>query len=174
MTMVGAAEAAGLRQICQSNDTTLYMTLLTALGVLLCRYSTQNDLAVGTSIANRQDSGLEELIGFFVNKLVLRLRIQAGLSLRQLLLQVRRTALDAYKYQDIPFERLVEELSPRRSLNMTPLYQVSFTVQNAPWVGQKMAGLTVEPLDFPETLVRTDLELYVFDQEARMELVWIY
>ena len=108
------------------------MTLLAAFGVLLARYSGQDDIVVGSPIANRQEEQLEELIGFFVNTLVMRIRLTPAMSFRELLAQVRQTALEAYRYQDIPFERLVEELSPQRSLNTTPVFQVIFALQNMP------------------------------------------
>ena len=130
--MLSAEQAAKLKQVSRENQATLYMTLLAAFGVLLARYSGQDDIVVGSPIANRQEEQLEELIGFFVNTLVMRLRLTPAMSLRELLAQVRQTALEAYRYQDIPFERLVEELSPQRSLNTTPVFQVVFALQNMP------------------------------------------
>ena len=90
------------------------MTLLAAYGVLLARYSGQDDIVVGSPIANRQDAQLEPLIGFFVNTLVMRLRLRPGLSFAALLADVRRTALEAYQHQDVPFERVVKALAPHR------------------------------------------------------------
>ena len=129
-----------LKQLAQQENATLYMTLLAAFAVLLSRYSGQEDIVVGSPIANRQDAQLEEMIGFFVNTLVLRVRVDGRQSFRDLLAQVRRTALDAYQHQDTPFERLVDELSPQRRLDRTPLFQVIFAVQNAPWAYSAMTG----------------------------------
>src|SRR5207247_1053041 len=108
-----------------------YMTLLGAFAVVLAHYSGQDDIVVGTPIANRQDERLEGLIGFFVNTLVLRVPVRATARFEELLRAVRQTALEAYRYQDVPFERLVEELAPPRRLNVSPLVQVVFALQNA-------------------------------------------
>jgi hypothetical protein len=121
-----------LKRFNQGQQATLYMTLLAVFGVLLERYSGQQDIVVGSPIANRQETQLEQLVGFFVNSLVLRLRVQPEQSFRELLGAVRTTALEAYRQQDVPFERLVEELAPERNLNATPLFQVAFALQNAP------------------------------------------
>jgi len=114
-----------------SEEATLFMVLLAAFNVLLHRYTGQNDLVVGSPIAGRTRPELEGLIGFFVNTLVLRTKLHAGLSFRQLLARVRETTLGAYAHQDMPFEKLVEELQPERNLTQNPLFQVAFTFQNA-------------------------------------------
>jgi hypothetical protein len=101
-----------LKRVSQENQATLYMTLLAGFAVLIQRYSGQDDVVVGSPIANRQEAQLEEMIGFFVNALVMRVRVQPEMSLREMLAEVRKTALEAYRHQEVPFERLVEELSP--------------------------------------------------------------
>ena len=164
----------GLKRVSQESQATLYMTLLAAFGVLLSRYSGQDDIVVGTPIANRQDAQLEEMIGFFVNTLVMRVRVKRGASFRELLGEVRRTALAAYEHQDIPFERLVGKLSPERSLDRTPVFQVTFALQNAPWVPQEMKELEIEPVRSEEMRVRNDLEVHAWEQEGRIELYWLY
>src|SRR5260370_33812277 len=139
-------QTARLKRLSQTHQATLYMTMLAAFGVLLARYSGQDDIVVGSPIANRQEAQLEEMIGFFVNSLVMRMRVKGQMSFRELLQQVRQTALEAYQHQDVPFERLVEELAPQRSLNSTPVFQVGFALQNAPWEPQRLKGLEVEPV----------------------------
>src|SRR4030095_610507 len=121
--------AEGLKKLSQSHQATLYMSLLAGFGALLSRYSGQDDIVVGTPIANRQEAQLEEMIGFFVNTLVMRVRVDAEKSFGELLGEVRRVALEAYQHQDAPFERVVEELSPERSLNTTPIFQALFALQ---------------------------------------------
>ncbi|HJR08158.1 MAG TPA: amino acid adenylation domain-containing protein [Pyrinomonadaceae bacterium] len=135
---------------------TLFMTLLAAFDTLLWRYSGQEDIIVGTPVANRNHVEVEPLIGFFVNTLVLRARIAAGLSFRQLLKQVREVCLGAYAHQDVPFEKLVEELHPERSLSHHPLFQVMFTADHVPAQQPDFDGLTLN-------LVRTNDETAKFD-----------
>ena len=163
-----------LKRLSRESQATLYMTLLAGFGLLLSRYSGQDDIVVGSPIANRQEAQLEDLIGFFVNTLVMRVRVKAGMSFRELLSQVRQTSLQAYQHQDIPFERLVEELSPQRSRNTTPIYQVVFTLQNVPSTTPQMKGLQIEPLTGRELRVRFDLEVHAFEHDGKLELDWVY
>ena len=163
-----------LKRISQANQATLYMTLLAGFGVLLSRYSGQDDIVVGSPIANRQEEQLEEMIGFFVNTLVMRVRVRPSMSFEELLGEVRRTALEAYQHQDVPFERLVEELSPQRSLNTAPIFQVVFALQNAPRAASRMKGLQVEAIRGEEPRVRTDLEVHAWEEGGRIELYWLY
>src|SRR6266849_3483094 len=164
----------GLKRQGQEKGATLYMTLLAAFAVLLSRYSGQDDIVVGSPIANRQDASLEDLIGFFVNTLVMRVRVKPEMSFGELLGEVRRTALEAYEHQEVPFEKLVEELSPQRSLNTTPVFQVMFAVQNAPWVGPQMKDLEMAAFRGDEPRVGFDLEMYAWEQEGQIELYWLY
>jgi acyl carrier protein len=137
---------AGLKELSRREGVTLFMTLLAVWQVLLCRYTGQKDVVVGTTIANRQRGELEDLIGFFVNSLVLRTQLEEKESGRELLRRVREICLGGYAHQDVPFEMLVEELRPARDMSHTPLFQVMFTLQNAPmemmhWPGISMSGI---------------------------------
>ena len=163
-----------LRRLSQENQATLYMTLLSALAVVFSRYSGQDDIVMGSPIANRQDAQLEGMIGFFVNSLVMRVRLKKGISFRELMREVRQAALEAYRYQDIPFERLVEELSPERNLNTTPIFQVVFALQNTPWAAQQLKGLEAEPEWDGDLKVRFDLEVHAWEHEGRVWLDWVY
>jgi amino acid adenylation domain-containing protein len=125
---------------------TLFMTLLASLQTLLYRYSGQPDIAVGTVVANRNVLATEGLIGFFVNTLVLRTDFQGWPNLLELLRRVRRTALDAYAHQDLPFEKLVEELQPARNTSRTPLFQVALVLQDGLISLPAMTGLEVETI----------------------------
>ena len=171
-----AEQVRKLKKVSQENQATLYMTLLAAFGVLLSRYSGQDDIVVGSPIANRQEEQLEGMIGFFVNSLVMRVRVKGERSFRELLREVRRVALGAYQHQEVPFERLVEELSPERSLNRTPLFQVSFALQNAPWEPQRMKGIEVESVRRKNLRVRFDLEMHAWEKEGEqgMAISWAY
>jgi amino acid adenylation domain-containing protein len=126
--------------------TTPFMTLLAGFQSLLARYSGQNDIVVGAPIANRNRAEVEGLIGFFANTLALRTDLSDNPSFRDLLDRVRDTALGAYAHQDMPFERLVEELRPERSLSYNPLFQVLFSLQNAPRRSFELRGLQLQPL----------------------------
>src|SRR5690349_3535970 len=140
------------------------MTLLAAFEVLLLRYSGQEDLAVGTSIANRNRVEIESLIGCFVNTLVLRGRLEGNPAFRELLERVREAALGAYAHQDMPFEKLVEELSPERNLSYTPLFQVMFVMQNAPTAELEFAGLRLSPVEVETATAKCDLVMTVEEQ----------
>jgi pristinamycin I synthase-3/4 len=167
-------QTAALKQIGHQNHTTLYMTLLAAFGVLLSRYSGQQDIVVGSPIANRQDVKLEELIGFFVNTLVMRVQVKPQMTFRDLLQEVRQTTLDAYRHQDVPFERLVEELSPQRYLNMHPVFQVVFGIQNAPSVAPALPGITIDPILRQEFNVHADVVVHAWERGGQVEFGWLY
>ncbi|HEY0094730.1 MAG TPA: condensation domain-containing protein, partial [Archangium sp.] len=147
---------------------TPFMTLLAGFQVLLHRYSRQDDISVGSPIAGRRGTELEGLIGFFVNTLVLRSRFSADMSFRDLLLQVRDTTLGAYEHQDIPFEKLLEQLQPQRDLSRSPLFQVMFSLQNTQTSGTVSApgltpGLTLSPLEFANSTAKFDWTLALTD-----------
>jgi hypothetical protein len=169
-----AEQTEGLKRVSRKNQATLYMTLLAALAVLLSRYSGQEDVVVGSPIANREDERLEEMIGLFVNKLVMRVRIRGEMSFTDLVRDVRRTALEAYEHQDMPFERIVEELSPERSLSRTPIFQVSFQLQNAPRVIPELEKIEVTRVVINELLVRHDLEILASEREGTIAIRWMY
>ncbi|HEX8088300.1 MAG TPA: amino acid adenylation domain-containing protein, partial [Blastocatellia bacterium] len=136
--------AEKLKALSQQKGATLFMTLLAAFKTLLYRYSGQEDVVVGTPIANRNHVEIEGLIGFFVNTLVLRADLSGNPTFLELLDQVKEAALGAYAHQDLPFEKLVEEIQPERAPGMFPLYQVMFALQNAPKEKMALPGLTLE------------------------------
>ncbi|MEM7125912.1 MAG: amino acid adenylation domain-containing protein [Chloroflexota bacterium] len=125
---------AKLNQLAQAHDATLFMVILAAFNVLLARYSRQDDIVVGSPIANRNRAEIEGLIGVFANSLVLRTQLEDNPSFTELLAQVRQTTLDAYQHQDLPFEQLVDALALTRSLSYSPLFQVMLVLQNAEMV----------------------------------------
>ncbi len=139
--------------------TTLFMLLLAGFQILLARYSRQESFATGTPLAGRNRVEVEGLIGFFVNTLILRGDMTGDPSFRELLGRVRETALAAHAHQDVPFERLVQELTPERSLAQTPLFQVMFALQNAPGEGLEIPSLRLEQLSDPGKTSKFDLTL---------------
>jgi amino acid adenylation domain-containing protein len=156
-----AALREQLDNLSRSSGSTLFMTLLTAFQTLLSRYSRQSDVVVGSPIANRNRAETENLIGFFVNTLVLRADLSGDPSFRELLGRVREMALGAYAHQDVPFELLVEELQPERSLAHTPLFQVVFTLQNAPMPRTDLDKLSVAGLAVEHATAKFDLGLNI-------------
>ena len=153
-----------LQALSRKEGVTLFMTLLAAFQTLLHRYSGQEDIAVGTPIAGRTRSETEGLIGFFVNTLVLRSDLSANPTFRELLARVRKVALEAYEHQDLPFEKLVEELHPDRDLSRSPLFQVMFAHQNVPRQTFELPGLTVSPVEINNDTAKFDLSLYTRDE----------
>src|SRR5262249_5301547 len=127
--------------------TTLFMTLLAAFNVLLYRYTGQTDIVVGSPFANRNRSEVEGLIGFFVNTLVLRTDLSENPSFEELLRLIREVVLEAYAHQDLPFERLVEELHPQRNLSHNPLFQVMFSLENDPTTTFDLPGLRLHRIE---------------------------
>jgi amino acid adenylation domain-containing protein len=148
-----------LKTLSQTEGVTLFMTLLAAFKVLLYRNSFQEDIVVGTPIANRNYQEIESLIGFFVNTLVLRTKFDSNSSFRDLLQQVKEVTLGAYSHQDLPFEQLVEELKPERHLNRNPLFDVMFVLQNAPEEELKLPELTINSLAEDNQTIQFDLTI---------------
>ena len=149
---ISAALWQALQDLSRRHGVTLFMILLAAFQLLLHRYIGQDDIVVGSLIANRNRVETEGLIGFFVNTLVLRTDLSGNPSFQELLDRVREVALGAYSHQDLPFEKLLEALQPPRDLSRTPLFQVLFVLQNTPRQPPALLGLSVEPLEIaPET-----------------------
>jgi len=163
-----------LRALGLSEGVTLYMTLLAAFEVLLSRYSGQEDIVVGSPIANRGRPEAEQLIGFFVNSLALRIDLSGDPRFRDLLGRVRTVALGAYDHQDLPFEKLVEELQPDRDMSRNPLFQVTFALQNAPAPPLDLGGLRVQPVAYDVNVTRFDLELHTWEHAGGLVGLFVY
>jgi amino acid adenylation domain-containing protein/FkbM family methyltransferase len=157
--------ARGLHALCRREGATLFMALLAAFEVLLARYCRQEDLLVGTPVANRRLAEVEGVIGLFVNTLVLRGDLAGDPAWSALLARVRAAALEAYERQDLPFERLVEELKPERRLSRSPLVQVMLVLQNTPAAPLALPGLTLTPRALPTGTARFDWTLAVEERE---------
>ncbi|BBD64384.1 amino acid adenylation domain-containing protein [Nostoc commune NIES-4072] len=154
-----------LRQLSQQADTTLFMSLLAAFNILLYRYTDQEDILIGSPIANRNRAELEGMLGLFVNTLVLRNKLSGNPSFCEFLHRVREVTLDAYAHQDLPFEMLVEELQPERDLSRNPLYEVMFVLQNTPTSVEQVSGLTLRTLDFDSGTAQLDIFLSMSESE---------
>ncbi|HVG10073.1 MAG TPA: amino acid adenylation domain-containing protein, partial [Thermoanaerobaculia bacterium] len=162
--------SAGLTQqmkaLAGTEGATLFMVLLAGFQALLARISGQDDLAVGSPVAGRNRVETEGLIGFFVNTLVLRGDVAGAPTFRELLGRVRETALAAYLHQDVPFERLVEELAPARSLAHSPLFQVMLVLQNAPFESLEIENLRLRPVVVKATTAKFDLTIHLAEHDG--------
>ncbi|MEM7127315.1 MAG: amino acid adenylation domain-containing protein [Chloroflexota bacterium] len=165
---------ARITQLSVATETTPFMILLAAYTLLLGRYSGQNDIAVGTPIANRNRVEIEPLIGFFVNTLVMRTDLNGNPTVRELLSRIQQTTLDAYRYQDVPFEKVVEAVSPERSHNHSPLIQVLFQFANTPKASINIPGLVVEELDLDYSFAHFDITLAIQPDDSGMACYWNY
>jgi len=155
----------GLRDLMTREESTLYMVMLAAFQILLSKWSGQQDVVIGSPIANRRNVELEDMLGFFANTLIMRSSVAPELPFYEFLQQVKETTLAAYEHQDLPFEILVRELRPERSLTRQPVFQVAMAVQNFPLERLALPGLTWQ-LEFPPwTTTHFDLMLHIQERE---------
>jgi non-ribosomal peptide synthetase component F len=163
-----------IKRISQREGVTLFMTLLAAFNVLLYRYTGQNDIVVGSPIANRNRVETENLIGFILNTLVLRTDLSGNPTFQELLTRVRGVTLGAYAHQDIPFEKLLEELQPERDLSRPPLVQVLINMLDLENITLKLPGVETEKYSQLEPEATFDLTLYLTEQDGRIRLELVY
>ena len=163
-----------LKTLSRQAGTTLFMTLLAAFKILLYRYTGQNDISVGSTVANRNRTEIENLIGLFVNNLVFRTQIKSHISFRDFLSEVKEVALGAYAHQDLPFEYLVEILQPERNLSHKPLFQVMFILHNTPSQKVNLPGLTLKTLSWESQTSRFDLSLDMYETDSGLRGVFEY
>ncbi|MES2939619.1 MAG: non-ribosomal peptide synthase/polyketide synthase [Pseudomonadota bacterium] len=167
--VLDAALTAGLKTLGQRHGTTLHMTLMAAWGALLGRLSGQDDVVVGTPVANRTRVEIEGLIGFFINTLAMRLDLGGSPGTAELLRRVKVEALAAQEHQDLPFEQVVELVNPVRSLAHSPIFQVSFTWQNNAPIDLSLPGLKLQPIDASQSFSKFDLWLSLGEAGDRIE-----
>jgi len=178
----GAAQAVtlpkpltnALKALGQQEGATLFMTLLAAFQVLLHRWTGQEDIVVGSVVAGRRKVELEKLIGFFVNTLVFRGDLKGNPTFRELLARVRETSLGALAHQDLPFDRLVKELRPDRTLSRNPLFQVMFVLQNAPMAPMELPRLSLEPIEVDTGTSKFDLTLSMMELPQGLRAAFEY
>lgn len=172
---LGGELSEQINTLCQKEGVTLFMFLLAVFQTLLSRYSGQKDIVVGTPIAGRTQVEMESLIGFFVNTLALRSDLRGNPTFKEFLQNVREVVLGAYANQDIPFEKLVEEFAPERSLSHTPLIQVIITLQNAPQGDAlEIPGLTISKAGVDTRTTKFDMSLGVTETTDGIKIVWDY
>jgi len=173
--VIPAHLSKAIQVLSRREGVSLFMTLLATFQVLLQRYTNQDDIVVGTDVANRNRREVEPLIGFFVNLLVLRTDLSGNPTFRELLKRVREVALGAYAHQDLPFEKLVEALRPeRKSSNAPSLFQVLFVLQNAPMPALELPGLSLNVLEVETEMSKFDLSLFLTETEEGIVGNWQY
>lgn len=163
--LADAAVTQALQETAQANGASLFMVLNSAFNCLLYRFTGQRDFAVGTDVAGRNRAEIEDLIGFFVNQLVLRAQINPNQSLRDHLADVRQTALNAYQHQELPFQHLVREMNIDREQNRNPLYQIKLVLQNTPSKNLELPGLVLQPQHLETHTAAYDLAITI-EQDA--------
>jgi amino acid adenylation domain-containing protein len=173
---LGTELTTKIKTLSRQQGTTLFMTLLAAFQTLLFRYTGQSDFVIGTPVANRSRKELEPLIGFFVNLLVLRSEPTAETIFTDHLSRVRETALDAYAHQDLPFEKLVEELQPDRDLSRSPVFQILFALQNAPTdvLATDLAGVELNVMEIERGISRYDLGVSIREMNGTLGVAFEY
>ncbi|MCC6694530.1 MAG: AMP-binding protein, partial [Candidatus Hydrogenedentes bacterium] len=171
---LNAGLTSALRRLSMEEHATLFMTLLTAFQCLLYRFTGQTDFAVGSPVAGRTHPGTEDLIGFFVNTVVLRGRLGENPSFRELLRRMRPSVMHALEHQDLPFEKLVEELKPERDLSRTAIFQVLFNMLNMGQDSFALPGLRIERIPRHEQESKFDLTLYVQQKRDSLHLALVY
>ncbi|MCW5318637.1 condensation protein [Nostoc sp. KVJ3] len=163
--VIPASLTAALKTLSRRQGVTLFMTLLAAFQVLLYRYTGQEDILIATPIAGRKNVETEELIGVFINVVILRTNLSGNQSFQELLSQVRKVALEAYAHQDLSFEQLVEIMQPMRDLSYIPLFQVMFVLQNAPIPDLNLPSITISALEVHSGTSKFDLTLELVETE---------
>jgi amino acid adenylation domain-containing protein len=172
--VLSSSLADELKALSRREGATLFMTMLAAFNILLQRYTGQRDIIIGSPVAGRSRSVTEGLIGFFVNMLALRTRLHDNPTFRELLNHVRETTLGAYTHQDLPFEKLIEELHPERNQSQVPLFNVMLVFQNAPMSTLEMPGLQLSLLDVDKGTAKLDLSVYVEDTRRGLAITITY
>ena len=171
---LGSSLSARLKRLAEQSGVSLYMLLMAVFAVLLARYSGQRDIVMGSPTANRSRSELEPLIGFFVNTLVMRLAVVPDQGFAEFLGNARIIALEAFAHQEVPFEQLVEELRPQRNLSYSPLFQVMFSMQNAPSVTPALDRLEITEIVSRQVVSKYDLTLAISDRNGVLKTSFEY
>ncbi|RKH66938.1 non-ribosomal peptide synthetase [Corallococcus aberystwythensis] len=163
-----------LEALCRQQGVTLFMALLGGMHLLLSRLSGQDDVVIGSPISGRTRQEVEPLIGFFINTLPLRVQGEGSLGFGEMLRRVRKTCLDAYAHQEVPFEQLVDALQPERDLSRPPLFQVFFTLQHSAVPALELEGLKTSELDFEPGVARMDLTVFLRETPEGLVGLWEY
>ncbi|MFZ1289538.1 MAG: amino acid adenylation domain-containing protein [Melioribacteraceae bacterium] len=158
-----------INKLSKSENSTLFMSLLAVFQLLLSKYTNMNDIVVGTPIAGRNNLQFENLVGFFVNNLAIRTKINKNDTFRDLLVQVRDTTLNAYSNQNIPFDKLVEELHPQRDLSHQPIFQTMFVYQNLPKSDNQLSDLEIIPFDMESQQINYEIVFTLQENDGEIK-----
>ena len=173
-TTVSSELCQSLNTLCDENGATLFMGLHAAFSALISRYSNESDIVIGTPIANREQTEISELIGFFVNNLVLRSDLSGTPAFSDLILQSKNTLLEAYQNQQVPFDQVVERLQPERSLSHSPLFQVMMILQNNETSDLELPDLSISVVEPENRVAKYDLTLTITENQNGLHLDWEY
>ncbi|MFH0957906.1 MAG: amino acid adenylation domain-containing protein [Pseudomonadota bacterium] len=165
---------AKIRALAAKNGATLFMLLLAGFKALLYRYTQQDDVCVGTFVANRSRKELESIVGFFINTVAIRTRLDGETSFDALLAKVRENTLGAYANQDVPFEKILEAINPERSLARTPVFQVMMVLQNMPLPPLELPGIDCLPIELETFRSNFDVTCWVYEEKDRLKIVLDY
>jgi amino acid adenylation domain-containing protein len=171
---IPAEKLNAVKELARQEGATLFMTLMALYQVLLSKYSGEEQIVVGTDLANRTMPETERMIGFFINLLAVRTDLSGNPTFRQLLGRVRDSLLESYAHQEVPFPKIVQDIQPERSATHNPIVQVLFVMQNAPRAKRELAGLHVEPFEVPVTTSKFDMALFVGERPMELFGYWVY
>ncbi len=165
---------AAMRELARREGATLFMALMAVFQTMLAKYSGEDQIVVGTDLANRMMPETESMLGFFINLMAVRSDLSGNPSFRELLSRVREGLLESYAHQDVPFPKIVQELQPDRRATHNPLVQVLFVMQNTPRARRELAGLQVEPFEVPVTTSKFDMAVFVSERPEGLNGYWVY
>jgi amino acid adenylation domain-containing protein len=174
MLHIPAESMARIKALARQEGATLFMTLMAAFQALLSKYSGEEQIVVGTDLANRTLPETERMIGFFINLLAIRTDLSGNPTFRELLARVREGLLESYAHQEVPFPKVVQEVQPERSATHNPIVQVLFVMQNIPRAKRELFGLQVEPFEVPVTSSKFDMAVFVAERPDGLIGYWVY
>jgi amino acid adenylation domain-containing protein len=174
VSRIPSAELAGVKELARQEGATLFMVLLAVFQTMLARYSGEDQIVIGTDLANRTMPETERMIGFFINLLAVRSDLSGNPTFREFLGRVREVLLESYAHQEVPFPKVVQEVQPERSATHNPIVQVLFVMQNIPRGRRELAGLQVDLFEVPITSSKFDMAVFLGETEQGLSIYWVY
>jgi non-ribosomal peptide synthetase component F len=174
MLHISADTLKAIKDLGRQEGATLFMTLIAVFQAMLSKYSGEEQIVVGTDLANRTMPETEQMIGFFINLLAVRTDLSGNPTFLELVHRVRERLLEAYAHQEVPFPKVVQEIQPERSTTHNPIVQALFVMQNAPRTKRELAGLKVEPFEVPVTTSKFDMAVFMAERPDELIGYWVY